>query len=171
MNIWHYLFGLSGRINRAKMWAYYLVSFGLQLVFAVVQVFMPDLPDDDDPFANFWTSPKLWAIGGVLVATTVFFLYSYFAVLVKRLHDRDRSAWWVMIFFVGPLLAVLATVFAAQSLTPNGDLNQSPAFPIIVTSFVIAGLVNAWGNIEIYFLRGTAGDNRYGPDPLAVRAP
>ena len=171
MNIWHYLFGLSGRINRAKMWAFYIVSFVLQLVFALVQALVPDLPDDDDPFANFWTSPRLWAICGVLAVTTVFFLYSYFAVMVKRLHDRDRSAWWVAVFFGIPLLVVLATVLIAQALAPNGDLNRLPYFPILMTSFVIGGLLNMWGNIELYFLRGTDGDNRYGPDPLAVRAP
>ncbi len=173
MDIWHYLFGLGGRINRAKMWAFYLVSFGLQLAFGLVQALAPDftLPDDDDPLANFWTSPKLWAIYGVLAVVTAAFVYSYFAVMAKRLHDRDRSAWWAAIFFGVPLCAVLALLFAAQSLAPHGDINQSPALPALIAGFVIAAFLNMWGYVELYFLRGTMGDNRYGPDPLAARAP
>jgi len=28
-------------------------------------------------------------------------------------------------------------------------------------------LISLWVFIELYFFRGTAGDNRFGPDPLA----
>jgi uncharacterized membrane protein YhaH (DUF805 family) len=173
MNILHYLFGLGGRINRAKMWAFYLVSLGLQLVLALLQAVMPDLSseDSDDPFADFLHNPRLWPVAALFIALCLAFLYSYFAVMVKRLHDRDRSAWWVAIFFVAPLLAVMAIVFAAQSLAPNGDINQSPALPALIVGFVIAAFLNMWGYVELYFLGGTIGDNRYGPDPLAARAP
>lgn len=55
------------------------------------------------------------------------------ALWFRRLHDRNKSAWWILLVFL----------------------------PIIgwIVLFV-------W----TYCLRGTVGDNRFGPDPLASKA-
>jgi uncharacterized membrane protein YhaH (DUF805 family) len=55
---------------------------------------------------------------------------------------------------------------------------QSPAAEYIVASIVVAGIfsiialaISIWLFVEIGFLRGTQGPNRFGPDPLgATRA-
>ena len=52
------------------------------------------------------------------------------AVQVKRWHDRDKSAWWLLMNFV-PFIGAI------------------------------------WVLVECGFLRGTEGQNNYGPDPLA----
>ena len=77
------------------------------------------------------------------------------AVTIKRLHDRDKSAWWYLLYGIAPfgffLLAIYlwtARVLEAASI-------------LFVLSFV--GLI--WAIIELGFLRGTAGPNRYGPAP------
>jgi len=58
------------------------------------------------------------------------------ALLVKRLHDRNRSGW-----------------FAATMLIP------------------FVGIIFAiWILIEVWFLRGTVGSNRFGDDPLQQSA-
>ena len=33
---------------------------------------------------------------------TPLFLWVYLATAIKRLHDRDRSSWWMVAFFVVP---------------------------------------------------------------------
>ncbi|HUO99481.1 MAG TPA: DUF805 domain-containing protein [Rhizomicrobium sp.] len=47
----------------------------------------------------------------------------------RRLHDRNKSAWWIFIALI-PIIGAIVLI------------------------------------VWMYFLRGTAGDNRFGPDPL-----
>ena len=56
-------------------------------------------------------------------------LWPAIATSAKRWHDRNKSAWWVLIVLV-PILGW------------------------------------CWALIENGFLRGTRGDNRFGPDPV-----
>lgn len=73
------------------------------------------------------------------------------AVATKRLHDRDRSAWWLLLFYALP--AVLSNV---------GDVVGG-----IGGVLSLAGLaISIWAMVELGLLRGTPGPNRYGPDPL-----
>lgn len=60
---------------------------------------------------------------------SLFTIWPWLAVSVKRLHDRDQSGWFLLLWFI----------------------------PIIgwIYLFVVIG-----------FLRGTVGENRFGPDPL-----
>jgi uncharacterized membrane protein YhaH (DUF805 family) len=54
------------------------------------------------------------------------------AVSVRRLHDIDRSGWWILIALVPLIGGIVLVVFA--------------------------------------LLEGTAGDNRYGPNPKGATA-
>ena len=38
----------------------------------------------------------------VFIAFTVVSWISAFAVGVKRLHDRDKSGWWILLFYLAP---------------------------------------------------------------------
>jgi uncharacterized membrane protein YhaH (DUF805 family) len=54
------------------------------------------------------------------------------ALSFRRLHDRDKSAWWLLLCFI-PLVGGI--------------------------------ILLVW-----YCMRGTVGDNRFGPDPLASKS-
>jgi len=42
---------------------------------------------------------------------------------------------------------------------------------IAIASVMLAGIcISIWAVVEIGFLRGTAGPNRFGPDPLQAQA-
>lgn len=58
-------------------------------------------------------------------------LWPGLALAIKRFHDRNRSAWFLLIFLIP-----------------------------------IAGPI--WFLVEVWFLRGTVGPNRFGNDPLHV---
>jgi uncharacterized membrane protein YhaH (DUF805 family) len=76
---------------------------------------------------------------------------AWFALVARRLHDRGKSAWWLVLFVGAPNL-----------LIPLGE--SSSDFAIV---FALANLVIiVWGWVEIGFRRGTPGPNRFGPDPL-----
>jgi uncharacterized membrane protein YhaH (DUF805 family) len=81
-------------------------------------------------------------------------LVSCFAISVRRLHDRDKSAWWLLVFAVGP--------FALEAAGSLNTLDSGPAVVLMVASLVLS----IWSFIELGCMPGTAGTNRYGLDPL-----
>jgi len=82
----HYLFGFSGRLNRAKYWLWILIYFvAIAVVSAVIYAI---------------NSPTAGSI--VPLAFSIVALISSLAVMAKRLHDRDKSAWWLLIFVLIP---------------------------------------------------------------------
>ena len=87
---------------------------------------------------------------------TLVFGWSYAAASIKRLHDRNKSGWWIVPFIV-------ATGLYGQF----GDrLGGSYAAVVIGLAVFIAFM---WGFVEMCCLTGTRGPNRFGPDPLAPR--
>lgn len=75
---------------------------------------------------------------GLLVTFMVISHWNFFAVSVKRLHDRNKSAWWLLLWYVISALGGALT-------------------------FGIASLAVAiWVFVELGCLEGTPGRNRYG---------
>jgi uncharacterized membrane protein YhaH (DUF805 family) len=95
-----------------------------------------------------------WFPGIITLPLTVVLTWSYLAIAIKRLHDRNKSGWWV-IPFVG--LTALNAHF-------GNLLGHPPAFIDLVS-----GILFLWGLVEMSFVKGTSGPNRFGPDPLAPR--
>jgi uncharacterized membrane protein YhaH (DUF805 family) len=137
MSLGDILFSFSGRINRAKYWLASLIP--LVLVGVVLAL----------PFARL---PKAATVF-LAVSLGIIVLAMALALGVKRLHDRNKSAWWLVIFYVLPV----AFDFANQTVH-RGD----PSFLLTVMS---AGL-SLWAIVELGFIRGTNGSNQFGPDPL-----
>jgi len=76
---------------------------------------------------------------------------------IKRLHDRDKSGWWLLFFYLVPgVLSALAQFSGMETVIT------------IVGAICLA--ISIWMIVELGCLRGTVGDNQYGPDPLAGRA-
>jgi uncharacterized membrane protein YhaH (DUF805 family) len=164
-----YLFSLEGRINRAKMWLAGLV-IGCWTIFLVMLLLLPigyllGWPEKfhfsiDNIFAVF--DPKSYRglsrsdLSAIIVQAILLplFLWICFATAVKRLHDRNKSSWWIVPLFVAP-------GFCAQF----GD--RLPDTTLVVFVAWIASAFYLWGIVELYFLKGTAETNRFGPDPLA----
>jgi uncharacterized membrane protein YhaH (DUF805 family) len=102
--------------------------------------------DDDAPAALF---PRI-----ATLAMTLAFGWCYAAVSIKRLHDRNKSGWWIVAYLVVPGLY-------GQF---DGWLGGSwPAVFIGYATFVAV----VCGLVEMCFLKGTRGPNRFGRDPLA----
>jgi uncharacterized membrane protein YhaH (DUF805 family) len=128
-------FSFSGRINRAKFWIAWLV-----LMIAFVIAFL---------LAATTMSTIMWSLAIVVFVAVTF---CGLAVGAKRLHDRDRSAWWLALFYLGPGL-----------LQAMGEAMGGIGVIFLVVSIGIS----IWALVALGFLRGTEGPNRFGPDPLA----
>ena len=174
MNWGHYLFGFHGRINRAKAWLFILIAIGFEIVaFAVIgSAFglghIANVMQHKEPATVL--SGNAVALVACLVVGLAFLLliFAAFAVIVKRLHDRDKSAWWLLIFYLVPGVLNVYRLSTVMSAMRQGDMAYS-GNPIATVAGGVALIISLWAFVEIYCLRGTVGDNRYGPDPLAGR--
>jgi uncharacterized membrane protein YhaH (DUF805 family) len=136
-----FMFGASGRISRARYWKSLLIlciagllvltAAGLAAPFFIIAAVIFFLP---------------WLICG-------------FSIHTERLHDRDKSAWWLVVFYLLPgMLGHLAN-FSLLDGAAGVALHYALA--------MVALALTIWGFVEIGCLRGTAGSNRYGANPLA----
>jgi uncharacterized membrane protein YhaH (DUF805 family) len=142
------LFSFTGRLNRARYWGVSILS---SVVFCVLVLLA--ISERTDMVAILDRS-DIAAIPVVLVALfLVALVWIGWAVGAKRLHDRDKSAWWLLLFYFAPPL-----------LRTGGHEAGSTA---IVLDLIGVG-ISIWALVELGFLRGTAGPNTYGPDPLQV---
>lgn len=139
MDLINLLFGFQGRINRSKYW----LAVVIWLVIWCVLVALLLLTE--------FSAVAIGLAVIVLIPSTV----SGIAVGIKRLHDRDKSGWWLLIFYVVPPVL-------------DGIGNAVPEMSFIFSAASLA--ITIWMFVELGFLRGTRGPNRYGPDPLAEEA-
>ncbi|MBV9330945.1 MAG: DUF805 domain-containing protein [Alphaproteobacteria bacterium] len=148
-----WLFSFKGRLNRARYWAF-IGLFVLILVLAFAATAIGPLTA-----AHGGTAVPVIVLGSVLSLLLLVAVYASFAVAIKRLHDRNRSGWWVLVFAVLPGLldAIARTMVQANP----GQTAAAQGLSVIALPFAI------WGFVELACLRGTKGTNRFGPDPLA----
>ena len=92
-----------------------------------------------------------------LLGTTLL-MWVYFAASIKRLHDRDKSGWWMVPFFAVP---GLYNQFADRLPDSHADL------PLAIAASALC----LWGFIEMYCLKGSRKTNRFGADPLTPKPP
>jgi uncharacterized membrane protein YhaH (DUF805 family) len=179
-----FLFSFEGRINRAKYWYALFASMISGLVFmaavasaigvifgaAVKSVHLHILDVFNNPpsfpfgasFSN--ADPETTALVSLIfhIAGTPIFIVSLWfltASTIKRLHDRNRSGWWIFPFFIAP--ALLGSI--VDRLDDESD--------VAVALALVAFGLNAWGFVELLFFKGRSGPNRFGADPLAPAVP
>jgi uncharacterized membrane protein YhaH (DUF805 family) len=165
-----YLFRFDGRINRAKFWLGGLVLLGLMMalgtVIAAIRILFGGVASfhfgasdlfklvDPDAYRSLTSSdlPRLL----VKLFGTSLLMWVYFATSIKRLHDRDKSGWWMVPFFAVP---GLYDQFADRLPDSYADL------PLAIAALVLC----LWGFIEMYCLKGSRKTNRFGADPLTPK--
>lgn len=93
---------------------------------------------------------------GALVLAPAFAVYAVAlsSCVVRRLHDRGRSGWWLVPFFVGPILLNAA---AMQLLSSTA---LALAWTGVALSLTALG-ANIWLFVEVG-VRGTRSANAYG---------
>jgi uncharacterized membrane protein YhaH (DUF805 family) len=156
-----YLFSFQGRINRARYWFFLIAGFLFYAAGFIVA--LPYIVFDHRSTAE--ASHSISVLGAITICVeaivVIAFFVSVFAVYVKRLHDRDKSAWWLIPFSLVP--AIIDAI---------AD-NRLPTFmhlpPVINALLVLTGVgLSIWNFVEVGCLRGTQGPNRFGDDPLAT---
>ena len=142
MSMSQLLISFRGRLNRKPYW---MTAIGVTIAVAVVLLIAWALTGEYE-LAGFIAVLALFAVLYIPL------VWVGLAISAKRLHDRDKSAWWLLLFYAVPL------VLSAAS-SPIGD----SAFFLDLAGLAII----IWAFVELGCLRGTMGPNHYGPDPLA----
>ena len=92
------------------------------------------------------------ALGSIVSAVqALWLLLPTVGVTTRRLHDRNLSGWWQVLPLAAALPAIAGAVLEANWL--------------LMLAGCAAGLASLVLLI-VYALKGTAGPNRFGPDPL-----
>jgi uncharacterized membrane protein YhaH (DUF805 family) len=143
MNWGHLFFQFDGRVNRAKFWIAALIFAAINVVLAILGYVMDQ-------------SVVFQALNSML---GIVILISSIAVGVKRLHDRNKSGWYLLLFYLVPSMLVVIGVLIGAFVEDS---------TIIATVLgLLAFAIAVWAFIEMGCLRGTIGINQYGPDPVA----
>ena len=146
MSMTQLLFSFHGRLNRKPYWTIVIataVVFILLLLLALAMI------------REYGLEFLLVSIA-ILVILYVPLIWIGLALGAKRLHDRDKSAWWLLVFYAAP--GILSTA---------GNRMEEVGFIIL---HIISFGISVWAFVELGCLRGTPGPNRYGPDPLDTPA-
>lgn len=139
---WNHLFlSFEGRINRAKYWIGGLLLLAALIMLTVAGIAL--FPGDEPPYY----------LPAVLVLLA---LYPSLAIATKRLHDRGKSAWWLLLFYGVP------TVLDGIGTAIGGEQG-------VMALTLISAAIGIWALVELGFLKGMQGPNDYGPDPLGAR--
>jgi uncharacterized membrane protein YhaH (DUF805 family) len=133
------LFSFQGRLNRALFWICAFIQF---LYSGIATGFISAATEDEGASAFLF-----WSLIGALVIVPVGL--SVVAVAAKRLHDQNRSAWWLLLLYVLPA-ALIGSCFFGQ--VPPFVYTDLP-WPFLIWAFVALGC-----------RRGTAGPNRFGQE-------
>jgi uncharacterized membrane protein YhaH (DUF805 family) len=93
-------FDFSGRSTRAELWWWLLFVGSASIILSII-----------DNIAGLMITPTM-GIMGLLFALVVFI--PGLAVLFRRLHDINRSAWWILLGFVPVIQIVLLVWYCKQ---------------------------------------------------------
>ena len=83
-------FDFSGRARRKEYWMFFLFNLLVSIALAISDAMLGTLDTESG-----------WGLLGALYAIAV--LIPGLAVSVRRLHDRDKSGWWLLLAFI-PLI-------------------------------------------------------------------
>ena len=111
----------TGRARRMELWLFWLLLIGIQIVFSILIGLVAGptaaVADPTDPFAVLNGPAK--ALYGVFFLMMLALLIPSLAVSIRRLHDTNRSGWWILIGLIPFLGALVLIVFYLLDGTPG----------------------------------------------------
>ncbi|MFI6066542.1 DUF805 domain-containing protein [Micromonospora sp. NPDC051227] len=101
--------GFSGRARRSEYWWFALFTVLVSIAAAIL----------DSALGLTFVEGSSSGFIGLVVSLAL--LLPTLAVAVRRLHDTDRTGWWVLIGLVPLVGAIVLIVFFVQDGTPGAN--------------------------------------------------
>jgi uncharacterized membrane protein YhaH (DUF805 family) len=151
----------SGRSRRKEFWMWVLFTAIVTIVLSLIDsaLGLGGRTTADSVSGPGSLNYSAGIHGGVLTGLfSLAILVPNIAVAVRRLHDTNRTGWWILMpalpYIVGFILIMVGAMSASTSLAMVGG-------GLCLVGAVCAIVVLVW-----YCLPGTSGPNTYGDDPL-----
>ena len=103
----------SGRATRAEYWQFFLVN--MLIVFVLYVYVMVVVSIVKEAITGIWFPFWLY----LLVLYSLAVIVPHFSVIVRRLHDTNRSGWWTLVNFVPFAGLFILLYFLAQDSQPG----------------------------------------------------
>jgi uncharacterized membrane protein YhaH (DUF805 family) len=151
LELLRYIFGFEGRINRAHIWVGAILNLILSNVFDLL-------------------SPLGTRVFGQVIGEIIFgginllLIASFISLEVRRLHDRNKSGWWLLLQSL-PFVVLIAFLYILSG-SEDASTNTGIAQHLLTWASLPVWAVFIWFFVQLFCLRGTIGPNRFGPDPL-----
>jgi uncharacterized membrane protein YhaH (DUF805 family) len=152
----------SGRSRRKEYWMWVLLQILIYISFWVLILLVGGsalMAGGADPTAAMAAGGAAMIIFALYGLVWLAFLIPGIAVAVRRLHDTNRTGWWILAPLAGYVVMFAGTAMAASS-PDNPGLGGILA---MVGGLIALGL--AITLLVFMLLEGTKGPNKYGADP------
>ena len=177
------LLTFTGRENREPFWLWILITYVARLILgtiASIPVFLwlgrrignamssghtAALKDQQAMFRDMAPMMSWMAVIGLVLG--IAYIAVVAAAVVRRLHDGDRSGWWI----VPVALLEIASMVSSMAMVAHRKLIPVAGKPFAVTAqafgpIQFVSLLALVALVVVLVLPGTDGPNRFGPDPL-----
>ncbi len=170
-------FNFYGRARRKEYWYFFLfqAATGLGIYAAMMITIMSD-PRAAEGLVAALNTPALFDVwykqnvdlilpyGLALAGLSLLFWLPGLAVTIRRLHDTDRSGWFIFMPALVTLLC-LGGMFGAAFVAMFGGI---VGLILMIVLGLIPSLAYVWFFV-VLCLPGSFGDNRFGPDSVPNR--
>ena len=157
----------SGRSRRKEywMWVLFVVITTLVLMFLDSMLGLGGRATSTSTYGPSGVGYGANMHGGVLTSLfSLAILIPAIAVAVRRLHDTNRSGWWILLPII-PYCAAFLFGGAAMMGAASGSSAGMMAGAGLAGIFLLIGFVCAIVLLVFMCLPSTPGENRYGPNP------
>lgn len=152
------LFQFKGRIGRRS----FLAGNGLAVFLPILLTFL--LAASLAPVVRSQMASWIGLIGAGLIGFVG--SYCYLAVVSKRLHDFDLSAWW-SVLQLGPVIAAMISI---SLITETRLGNESVSEKLSGLVAMLSVIVTTGSYVWLLFWPGKSTSNKYGPAPSFSRS-
>jgi uncharacterized membrane protein YhaH (DUF805 family) len=144
-------FKFSGRATRAEYWWWFLftvlIGYGLDVI-------------DNFTGSMGYAGPSL--LGVLFKLSTI---VPSFALGVRRLHDINRTGWWLLVWGFFPMAAIGIGILLVSFLVLDNLLMLTVIGFATLIGFGILGIIGVIITIVWAIKKGDYGLNKYGLDP------
>ena len=143
----------SGRAPRAEFWWYVLAVVVVAIILRIVESILG------------LSHMIFYAFGPLTLLFRLATIIPSLAVSVRRLHDTDRSGWWVLLPLIPEVATMAMAITTAGAVAAGGGMGAAVGGGILTGLLGLVTLVGAIVLIVFCAMPGQSGPNRFGPDP------
>lgn len=150
---WNFFFGFNGRISRlhfAIFLPFLVITFmAINFLFFIFSKAITPLSIQRS------STSEIILVIAILIIAVVFYLLLKYSHIARRVHDYNKDFWGSKLSSTIVVFEVIATIVS---------LNGKSEFALL--SVYLMGIIGLICLISLAFIKGTEGENNFGPKPV-----